>query len=290
MSDNIIQKSGGKIGQDQFHSFVFSEEISWQEIIYDLINSEQLDPWDINLSLLANKYLEKVSLLEEANFTLSSKVLLVASLLLRIKSELLLNRYIKDLDDILFKKEEEVQQKISFEDYDDENLPELLPRTPLPRFKKVSIQELIAALSMAMNTEQRRVIRKTEEREIYEKTKFFMPKKSINLIERIKNVHERVKELFQNNEKIKFSEFSGPKKQDKIENFIPLLHLDSQDKLWLHQESHLQEIWIHKDGEKFIQKDDIITNNLESEFEEMLDDEMYENINEEEKKLKGQIN
>ncbi len=285
MSENTINKNGGKIGQDQFHSFVFNDEVSWQEIIYDLINSEQLDPWDINLSLLANRYLEKISILEEANFTLSSKVLLVASLLLRIKSELLLNRYIKDLDDILFKREEEVQQKITFEDFDDENMPELLPRTPLPRFKKISLNELISALSKAMNTEQRRVVRKEEEREIYEKTKLFMPKKSINLIERIKNVHERVKSLFETNERIKFSEFSGPKKQDKIENFIPLLHLDNQNKLWMQQESHLKEIWIHKEAIPF-KEDDIITSHLENQFEETLEEGMYENIDEDIEEVK----
>ncbi|MEM3113190.1 MAG: segregation/condensation protein A [Candidatus Pacearchaeota archaeon] len=275
-----IKANNEKIGQEQFHSFVFSEEISWQEIIYDLINSEQLDPWDIDLSLLTKKYLEKINELEEANFSLSSKVLLVASLLLRIKSELLLNKYIKSLDEILFKKEEEIYQKISFEDFN-EDIPELLPRSPLPRFKKVSLKELILALSKAINTEQRRITRKKEEKELYEKTKFFMPKKSVNLNEKIRIIYEKIKSLFEKHEKIRFSEFSGPKKQDKIDNFIPLLHLDSQNKLWLHQEKHLEEIWIHKSGEGFIKKDEIITDNIEREFEEMLESHMYENIDKE---------
>jgi len=96
-----------KINQEQFQDFVFNENMSWQEIIYDLINTEQLDPWDINLSTLSQKYLTRIRELEEANFMLSSKVLLVSSLLLRIKSELLINRYIRDLDDILFSKDDE---------------------------------------------------------------------------------------------------------------------------------------------------------------------------------------
>ena len=49
-----------KIGQEQIHELLFGEKLSWQAIIYDLINTEQLDPWDIDISLLSKKYLEKI--------------------------------------------------------------------------------------------------------------------------------------------------------------------------------------------------------------------------------------
>ena len=254
-----------KIGQEQFHSFVFSDKMSWQEIIYDLINTEQLDPWDIDLAMLSQRYLERISELEEANFSLSSKVLLVASLMLRIKSELLMNYYIKSLDDILFgKKVKEEQQILNFDEYEEDEIPKLIPKTPLPRFKKISIQELISALDKAVKTENRRIFKKDIEKETYERTVLFMPKQSISLADRIKNIKERVAQIFQKQDKIAFSEFSGPKKEEKIQNFIPLLHLDNHNKLWLQQEKHLEEIWIHKSGEQFMQKDDIITNKLES--------------------------
>ena len=42
------------VNQDQIHDLIFSREIGWQEIIYDLINTEQLDPWDINLGVLTD--------------------------------------------------------------------------------------------------------------------------------------------------------------------------------------------------------------------------------------------
>ncbi|MBS3072659.1 segregation/condensation protein A [Candidatus Pacearchaeota archaeon] len=272
-----------KIGQEQFHSFVFSDKMSWQEIIYDLINTEQLDPWDIDLAMLSQRYLERISELEEANFSLSSKVLLVASLMLRIKSELLMNYYIKSLDDILFgKKVKEEQQILNFDEYEEDEIPKLIPKTPLPRFKKISIQELISALDKAVKTENRRIFKKDIEKETYERTVLFMPKQSISLADRIKNIKERVAQIFQKQDKIAFSEFSGPKKEEKIQNFIPLLHLDNHNKLWLQQEKHLEEIWIHKSGEQFMQKDDIITNKLESQFEESLEEfeETEENFDE----------
>ena len=65
-------KSVQKIGQEQLHSLLFGEQLSWQAIIYDLINTEQLDVWDIDLSLLAQKFLQRIRALEEANFFVSS--------------------------------------------------------------------------------------------------------------------------------------------------------------------------------------------------------------------------
>ncbi|HUS50768.1 MAG TPA: segregation/condensation protein A, partial [Candidatus Paceibacterota bacterium] len=129
-------KSKNSVKQDQIHDLLFNREIGWQEVIYDLINTEQLNPWDINITILTDKYLEQVQKFEEANFFVSGKVLLAAALLLRIKSEILLNKYIKSIDEILFGKKEKKQQILERIEIEDE-IPELILRTPLPRFKKV---------------------------------------------------------------------------------------------------------------------------------------------------------
>jgi len=47
------KNTGEKVGQEQIHGLLFSDKLSWQAIIYDLINSEQLDPWDIDICLLS---------------------------------------------------------------------------------------------------------------------------------------------------------------------------------------------------------------------------------------------
>ena len=73
------------VKQEQIHDLLFNREIGWQEIIYDLINTEQLNPWDINIIILTDKYLVKIQQLEEADFFVSSKVLLAASLLIENK-------------------------------------------------------------------------------------------------------------------------------------------------------------------------------------------------------------
>lgn len=233
-----------KVGQEQIHDLLFDDRLSWQAIIYDLINSEQLDPWDIDLSVLANKYIVRVRELEEANFFISSKVLLAASLLLRLKSEILLSKDLQSLDDILYGKKEEktyFQERIVL----DEDIPELIPRTPLPRHKKVSLQELILALSKAISTENRRerkaLVLKQHEMDAY----LHIPKRLVNLHDKIKGLYSKLKEIFMNSDqKVAFSALSSLDPEERLLNFVSLLHLDTQQKVWLEQDGHFEEIWI----------------------------------------------
>lgn len=233
-----------KVGQDQIHSLLFGDKVSWQAIIYDLVNTEQLDPWAIDLTLLAHKFLERVRALEEANFFISSKVLFAASLLLRMKSDILLSSDLQSLDDILFGKKEEKKYKQERIELEDE-IPDLLARTPLPRYKKVSLEELMHALGHAIKTENRRIQRVIVARQQEYETALSLPKQRINVSDSINKVQMHIQEHFTtSSERLPFSRIAGNEKHTKVATFIPLLHLDNQHKIWLEQEGHFQEIWI----------------------------------------------
>ena len=45
-------------------------------------------------------------------------------------------------------------------------------------------------------------------------------------------------------ERLAFSEMLELSGEEKIVAFVSLLHLDTQQKIWLEQEGHLEEIWI----------------------------------------------
>lgn len=233
-----------RVGQEQIHGLLFGEQLSWQAIIYDLINTEQLDPWDIDLVMLTNKYLDRIRELEEANLFVSSKVLFAAALLLRIKSEILLNKYIPSLDAILFGEKEDkkyVQERIEL----DEDIPELVPRTPLPRFRKVTLQELMEALGKAITTENRRIRKVATLRQQELETAISLPKRNINIKDKIREIYSKVKGIFvSREERLAFSELVEKHDGDKVATFVPLLHLDYQHKVLLEQENHLDEIYI----------------------------------------------
>ena len=241
-------KNEGKnsVKQEQIHDLLFNRELGWQEIIYDLINTEQLDSWDIDINVLADKYLEKIKKIEEADFFISSKVLLAASLLLRIKSEILLNKYIKNIDEILFGKTEEKKNPLERIELDEE-IPELIPRSPLPRFKKVTLKELIDSLNKAITTENRRIKKEIINRNALRQSSFSLPKKKFNIKSKIKEIYDNLSRHLKDEEKkkkISFTELIGENKEEKIISFLPLLHLECQKKIWLEQESHFDEIYI----------------------------------------------
>lgn len=264
----------GKVGQEQLYNLLLSRELSWQDIIYDLINTEQLDPWDIDLTLLAAKYLEKLKQIEEANFFISSKVLLASSILLRIKSEILLNRYIRSLDEILFGKKEQKAKPFERIDFD-EDLPELIPKTPLPRLKKVSLPELMQALERAMVTEHRRIRRGILEGQAKRNIGIVLPKFSFNLKEKIKEIYGTIKNFFkhQKDEKLTFSYLTGNGgRAEKISTFVPLLHLDHQLHINLEQPEHFGEIYVYLKDKKEQTAQTI--ENAAEELKEFSQDEM----------------
>lgn len=62
---------------------------------------------------------------------------------------------------------------------------------------------------------------------------------------KIKGVYSGLIKVFaKRQEKLAFSEFAGKTNEEKIATFVPLLHLDSQHKVWLEQDKHFEEIWI----------------------------------------------
>ena len=241
--ENEVPKIEVKAKQEQIHDLLFNQEIGWQEIIYDLINTEQLDPWDIDITILTNKYLEKLNDLEE-NYFISSKVLLAAALLLRIKSEVLLNKYIKSIDEILFGKKEEAEYKKLERIELEEEIPELIPKSPLPRFRRVTLNELIESLNKAIVTENRRIKREIIDHNALREAGISLPKKKFTIKDKIKEIYEKLIEHLKENEKVHFDKLMAIEKEDKIITFSSLLHLESQNKIWLHQEEHFGDIHI----------------------------------------------
>ncbi len=283
------------VKQEQIHDLLFNRELGWQEIIYDLINTEQLDPWDIDIIILSDKYLEKIGNLEEADFFVSSKVLLAASLLLRIKSEILLNRYIKSIDDILFGKKE--QPKYSLERIElNEDIPELIPRSPLPRFRKVTLQELMDSLNKAIITENRRIRKEIITKNTLRETAFSLPKRKFSIKDKIIEVYRNLTDLFRRNKeknRVSYNEFVDSKRDEKVLSFLPLLYLEEQKKVWLEQEKPFEEIYIWL-KEVFLKHnpDPFADLKKPSEEDEIDEDEDYENLEEkdEEKDLEENKN
>ena len=76
VEDQVIDGSGGPLSDidgPAIEELVDEEEddVTWKTIIMDLCKSGKIDPWDIEVSILAQEYLKIVSKLKETNFRLS---------------------------------------------------------------------------------------------------------------------------------------------------------------------------------------------------------------------------
>ena len=292
-AEQLVEGAGNiedRIGQNQFYDIVTSRKPDWQAVIYDLIHTEQLDPWDINLVVLTEKYFERITEMDETDFYDSSKVLLAAALLLRIKSEFLLNKHLRSIDEILFGRKEDDKRIYERIEINEDELPILIPKTPLPRARRVTLPELMAALNKAMNTESRRIKREVAVTRAKKLSEVDFPKfRRIDLKDRIKQFYARILTSIKHKavkpdkhlNKIGYSELIGSEKEEKLACFLPVLHLSNSKKLWLEQSGHLEEIYIFlhdyfkKNREKFIEE---LEEDIEGMKQEMGDESEDQDI------------
>ena len=241
--------------QEKIFEILFErDEITWQSIIYELVRSEQMNPWNIDVSLLTQRYMQMLSKLKELDFRISGKVLLAAALLLKIKSNRLVDEDIQMFDK-LFAQEENIESNDLglFE----EQIPQreelnysLIHRTPQPRKRKVSIYDLVKALEKALEVSRRRILTSIQ-------PSMKVPVKPKEVTQIIKEVYARIMSFFTLDKKARLT-FSklipSDKREDKVYTFIPLLHLANQHKIELLQEQHFGEIEILLRDEKGLAK------------------------------------
>lgn len=239
---------------DRIFDMLFKEdEITWQSIIYDLVKNDEINPWDVDVSLLATKYLQMLKKLKEMDFRISGKVVLAAAILLKIKSNRLMGQDMVNFDNMFKAPEAETLQEFIDSGNLDEQLmkleekPSLIPRTPQPRERKVTIFDLVDALQQALDVQKRRVVKDLPDVEIKP------PQKTREITEIIREVYGKIIEYFKKNkmETVAFEALTpSESKSDKISTFIPLLHLDNQRKIDLLQQGHFTPISVRMLGKK----------------------------------------
>ncbi len=232
-----------------FDLLLKQDDITWKSLLYDLVKTEQMNPWDVDLTLLTRKYVGTIKQMKETDLKISGKVVLAAAILLKMKSSRLVNEDIGELDRLIAMTEEPDEE--DFDDFSDdifaknqrglEQKYKLIPRQPQPRSRKVSIYDLVDALQKAMETKKRKLARQKPH-------KFVIPKRTFDIVETIRDVYSRIKFSFEDNKnkKMSFSQLipKNAKKSDKVYSFIPLLHLENQRKIDTHQKNHFGEIFI----------------------------------------------
>jgi len=243
--------------QDKIFSMLVEQnEISWKTIIMDLISTEQMDPWNVDISLLTDKYIERLRELKEQDLKVGGKVVLAASILLRIKSTKLVSDDMDDFDRLIAGTD--MNQEAFYDSLEQELAQgerealkeeyELLPRMPQARRRKVSVFDLVKALDKALEVKQRRVLQSIP-------PPLPLPVRKFDLGASVANLLQRLKSLFSYKKRLTFTDLlPSHSKQDKVYTFIPLLHLSNQQKVELEQAEPFGEIEVRLAEEKNVQQ------------------------------------
>lgn len=230
--------------QDQILDLLLKqEEVTWKTLLYDLVNSEQMNPWDIDLSLLTQKYLQAVRKMQEHDLKISGKILLAAAFLLRIKSTHLVENDLSNLDRLFQQDMEEGEEFFGLQEGPQRIKTQfpLIPKHPQPRNRKVSIHDLIQALQQAMASKRRLLA-------LQKPVSFPLPTRKFDIMNLIRDLYLKIKYYAEKDQQqpITFSKLLPPRagKREKVYTFIPLLHLENEEKVETSQEKPFEEIQV----------------------------------------------
>ncbi|KUH33218.1 chromosome segregation protein ScpA [Thermococcus celericrescens] len=211
------------------------EEITPVDILLQLVTMGKVDPWNIDIVDLTEKYIERLREMKELDLRVSARAILAASILVRMKSEALLYGDEEE--------EEEHKEKLHVD------VEPLAP--PLRRVERYyTFDDLLDALMDALEEAEKRKPRKKKKVEIEEEV-FVVDDFRVDIEKHVYRLHEIVVEMYrESREPIKFWDLIfDPTPKIVARTFLYLLFLSNMGKVDLIQEEPFGEIFVVPVGE-----------------------------------------
>lgn len=211
------------------------EQPAWKTILITLVKSERMDPWNIDVKLLAEKYLEKIRTLNSTDLRLPANAILASAILLKFKARALR----------LPSLEEDEELRIKSLMTEEELLGGMMPELISPnvwREGKVSLDQLVQSIEEILDKTKSKVLR---ERDGRERPVFNLPFAGMNMESKMKDVLDLARMHADDTGLSRFSVMmQGREVNDLIECFLALLFLLNQNELSAWQESLFGEIFV----------------------------------------------
>ncbi|AAB99136.1 conserved hypothetical protein [Methanocaldococcus jannaschii DSM 2661] len=213
--------------------------VLWVRMIKEGIEKKNLNPWDVNIAEIADYYIQKIKELKKFDIRLSADVILVAGILLRMKSEAL-------YDECKVEEEEDYDYCDDYYDYDDiEEKPkkgkkkEKEDKDKNKKSKKpVTVDELIKTIEKELNkVKKSRKNREKKTNEVEEIIEELIEEDDISDI-----IAELLDDLMKEGIIVYQEKFKT--REDRVRYFIPSLYLANDGKAELIQEKLFGELII----------------------------------------------
>ncbi|MBI2597588.1 MAG: segregation/condensation protein A, partial [Candidatus Diapherotrites archaeon] len=160
------------------------EKPAWKTILIDLVKSEKMDPWNIDIAILAEKYLEKIHSLKGHDLRIPANAILATAILLKFKSRVLKFSPLEEEEESRETRELTEEEKAEIE----RMLPEL-SGTRKEREGKISLDDLVHSIETMLEKSKQRVDKRfLSDRE---KPEFRIPLTDTNIEELVEKVFEQ---------------------------------------------------------------------------------------------------
>lgn len=213
----------------------------WKTILLDLVRNEKMDPWNIDISELAQKYLQKINSMQEVSLRIPANAVLACAILLKIKAKTLrLSGIESELDDELREKLLEEVRK------ERESLFSELPNLENPRRIRegeVSLDELVSAIEEIISKSRKK--QGSRQAVAPEELNFTVPIPTIDLEKETERLWEKILASADSTGTVLFSTLTiGASALQLVSSFIALLFLVNREKVNAFQEEFFGEIFI----------------------------------------------
>ncbi len=222
------ENPGQKIVIDEnkvIQTIIFGSD--WQDVLSTLVTEENMDPLNIDLIKLTDSFMSYLQKIEKFDFRIPARFVLVAAILLRMKTELLLEE----------EEKKQLRESEQIQPLDISNVPTLIP--PLIRMptRKVTLEELIGALNKAFEFKEKKETKIIRMHHNVER----LIEHEVDIEARIKNVYTEITK----HTTVKFSELVPHwKRVDIVGTLLPLLYLCQRSKIICDQQEMFGDITI----------------------------------------------
>ncbi|HIJ97834.1 TPA: segregation/condensation protein A [archaeon] len=219
---------------------ILQSERAWEYILLDIVKSNELDPWDLDISKLTQTYIERIRKMKELDLRIPARIILAAAILLRMKSETLtLSKSDDGRFEDLFK--DELSDSPSEKPEDVPLLDLHLMRKPE---RKITLTDLIETLEEAFE--------KSYKERFLPNPGFALHMPEIDIGELIAALYAKIYGMPE--KRIPFAKLLPAKTASAvIDIFLPLLHLANEQKIDFEQTGLFAEIFILKPEPKPIE-------------------------------------
>ncbi|MGC8538079.1 MAG: segregation/condensation protein A [Candidatus Micrarchaeia archaeon] len=216
----------------------FVQNATWRELLTELVERKELDPWDIDIAAVVEGYMDVIKDMKVLDLRVPANIVLAAAILLRMKSDTL--SIFESYQDDGFVEENETKVAPQLPP---DQLAGLVPKLRMQPRRRITLQELMDALDSALKIE----IAKASNRQ----SGAYAPQQIVIKTDDIDGKMENVLKLLSANVDRKgFTTFGSISKGfASVENiildlFMPLLFLAQNGKVVLMQEEFFKEIFI----------------------------------------------